>query len=183
MNIIFLDIDGVLNSTLSLLSAAKMKATPAERDFVFELINTYYNDYPLSMLTLDLLGIDPDCIGYLNQILDASDAQVVVSSSWRFCHSLIGLQKLLEYRGFKGELIDVTPITPITLAGLEKLRGHEIQAWLDLNPEVDRFVILDDCKDMAHLSKHLVLVNRKIGLTEEDALKAISIIKSNPIRI
>jgi HAD domain in Swiss Army Knife RNA repair proteins len=179
MRVIFLDFDGVMNSTRSLLAAQRTKPTKDERDFVFELNNTYYSGYPLSMLTLDLLGIDPDCVGYLNLIVEASGAQVVVSSSWRFCHNLMGLQRLLEYRGFRGELVD---ITPINLVGPGKLRSHEIQAWLDINPDVEEFVILDDDEDMAHLKNHLVRSNKKVGLTEDEAKKAISIIITDSVR-
>lgn len=180
MDTLFLDVDGVINSTRSLLRANKATPTTYERDFLFELSNTYYSGYPVSILTHDLLGLDQECIKHLNLVLEATGAQVVVSSSWRFCHNIVGLQKLLEYRGFKGELID---ITPINLMGPNKVRGHEIQAWLDLNPEVDRFVIIDDDSDMAHLKRYLVLVDKKVGLTEKNALEAISIIKSNPVRI
>ena len=143
-------------------------------DFSIELCNQHYVGYPEDLLTLDLRGIDPVCIGYLNQIVEASNASVVVSSSWRFCHSITGMQKLLEYHSFKGQLID---ITPVNIKGpSSKLRGYEIQAWLDLHPGVDRFIILDDDTDMAHLKSHLVLTDRSVGLTEQDAQRAISIL-------
>lgn len=180
MDVLFLDIDGVANSTESLKQANKAIPTESERDFLFELSNTYYSGYPLSVLTSDLLGLDLDCIKHLNLIIESTGVQVVVSSCWRYCHNIVGLQKLLEYRGFKGELIG---ITPINLMGTEKLRGYEIQSWLDLNPEVDRFVILDDNGGMAHLRKYLVQTETKVGLTEENARKAISIIKPRATRI
>lgn len=179
MDVLFLDVDGVLNSTRSLIRSNKATPTESERDFLFELSNTYYSGYPLSVLTTDLLGLSRVCVKHLNLIIEATGAQVVVSSSWRFCHNIVGLQKLLEYRGFKGELID---ITPINLMG-SKVRGQEIQAWLDLNPEVDRFVIVDDDSDMAHLKRYLVKVDKKVGLTEKNALEAISIIKPDSVRV
>jgi hypothetical protein len=104
-----------------------------------------------------------------------------VSSSWRFIHSIPGLQKILEFHGFKGEIIDFTPIR-VKFTGPNKLRGYEIQAWIDLNP-IENMVILDDDSDMAHLIGHLVKTNKKTGLTEEDARKAISIVKPNPILV
>jgi hypothetical protein len=180
MDILLLDIDGVLNSSRSLLRASKTSPTRSERDFLYELSTTYYSGYPLTVLTRDLLGLDQVCIKNLNLIIEATGAQVVVSSAWRFCHNLVGLQKLLEYRGFQGELID---ITPVNITGPNKVRGHEIQAWLDLNPEVDRFVIVDDDNDMAHLIRHLAHVDRKVGLTKAKALEAISIIKTDSVRI
>jgi hypothetical protein len=180
MNILFLDVDGVLNSNRSFLRANKATPTTSERDFLFELSNTYYSGYPLSVLTHDLLGLDQECIAHLNLIIEATGAQVVVSSSWRYSHNIVGLQKLLEYRGFKGELIDSTPVNYM---GVEKLRGHEIQSWLNLNPEVERFVILDDNRGMAHLKKYLVQTDSKVGLTEADAMRAISIVKPKAVRV
>lgn len=177
MDVLFLDIDGVLNSSKSLKASNKDTPTRAEEDFVVNLLRTYYTGYPYCTLITDLLGLEPTCIQNLNLILKATDARVVLSSTWRFSHHLIGLTKLLEYRGFKGFLFD---ITPINLIG-EEVRGREIQAWLDLHPGVDRFIILDDNKDMAHLKSHLVLTDRSVGLTKKDAQRAISILLA-PVR-
>jgi hypothetical protein len=171
--ILFLDFDGVINSTRSILRAEKTTPTWPERDFALELGKQYYVGYPEDLLVLDLRGIDPICVGYLNQIIEASKASVVVSSSWRFCHNIVGMQKLLEYHGFKGQLID---ITPVNVKAPQKLRGYEIQAWLDLHPEVENMAILDDDTDMAHLSQYLVRTDLAVGLTEENARQAISIL-------
>jgi hypothetical protein len=173
MNILFLDFDGVVNSTRSIIKAEKTEPIQAEKDFAIDLGKQYYLGYPEDQLILDLRCIDPVCVGYLNQIIEASNASVVVSSSWRFCHSFDGMQKLLEYHGFKGQLID---ITPVSIKARHKLRGYEIQAWLDLHPKVENMVILDDDTDMAHLSSHLVRTDLAVGLTEENAKQAISII-------
>lgn len=180
MNILFLDIDGVLNSTKSILLGEKATPTELERDFLLELTNTYYKGYPPIVLTADLFGLDKDCIESLNLILETTGAKVVISSSWRYGHTNVGLQKLLENRGFKGEIISSTPVN---LVGKAKIRGLEIQSWLNLNHNTDRFVILDDNGGMAHLKKYWVQPSSKVGLTEEDAKKAISILKSKTVRI
>lgn len=176
-SVIMLDFDGVVNSTRSICNAEKTVPSWPERDYALELWGQHYQGYPEDQLVLDLRSLDPECVGYLNQIIEASEASVVVSSSWRFCHSIIGMQKLLEYHGFRGQLID---ITPVNIKARQKLRGYEIQAWLDLHPEVENMVILDDDNDMAHLSSHLVRTDLAVGLTEENARQAISIIV--PIR-
>jgi hypothetical protein len=176
MNILFLDFDGVVNSTRSIIKAEKTEPSQAEKDFAIDLGKQYYLGYPEDQLILDLRCIDPVCVGYLNQIIEASNASVVVSSSWRFCHSFDGMQKLLEYHGFKGQLID---ITPVNVKRANKMRGHEIQAWLDLHPEVDRFVILDDDNDMLHLDCYLVKTDLSIGLTQEDAGRALSVLRGH----
>lgn len=177
-DIIFLDIDGVLNSTESLLRADKDTPTTLEMEFLLKLSSSYYKGYPLGVLTTDLLGLKTECVANLNTILEASEASVVVSSSWRFCHTIRGLQKLLEFRGFRGRLIGSTPVNLIGMP-----RGVEIQTWMDLNPEVKRIVILDDNADMAHLRRFLVQTNEKKGLTRANAMRAISIIKPDSAKV
>jgi len=176
--IIFLDLDGVLNSFRLLLQLSRTDPTEEEVEYATKIATKYYHGYPVDMLIHDLRSIDPLCVEYLNQIIEASDADAVLSSTWRFSHSISGLQKLLEFRGFKGELIDITPVNVKSPA---KLRGYEIQAWLDLNPEVESMVILDDDTDMAHLSSHLVRTDLAVGLTKKDAQRAISILLE-PVR-
>lgn len=173
MNVVFLDIDGVLNSSQLFKRLSNTEPTEEETALATEIANKYYHGYPVDMLVHDLRSIDPICVGYLNQIIEASAAIVILSSSWRYCHNIVGLQKLLEFRGFKGMLVD---ITPVNVKGPERLRGYEIQAWLDLNRDVENIVILDDDTDMAHLSSHLVRTDLAVGLTEENAHQAISVI-------
>ena len=58
-------------------------------------------------------------------------------------------------------------------------RGLEIQKWLDDNPQGENvvFVILDDDSDMEHLMDRLVQTDHEFGLTQEDAGKAILMLK------
>ena len=73
----------------------------------------------------------------LNRIVSATDAKIVVSSSWR---KLSGYMEFLknELAKFKIDIYDVT--------GTDKswIRGREIKTWLQNNPQVTSFVILDD---------------------------------------
>lgn len=147
LKILFLDIDGVLNSqnyiTRTMDEREKMR------------IDEMGNDSYWAML------IDPDAVAVLNTIIKATGAKVVLSSSWRNSHSLTEMRAFLKLRGFEGELIDKTPKrAPMA----PYLRGNEIQAWLDKHPEVKQFVILDDDSDMAHLSGKLVQMHWGEGL-------------------
>lgn len=77
---------------------------------------------------------------------------------------------MFKYFGVTGEIIDKTPrfVSPI--------RGKEIKNWLN-NNLVDGFVILDDHFDeMDGLLDKLVYVNNNLGLTIEDAEKAIQLL-------
>lgn len=79
-------------------------------------------------------------------IIQETGAKIVVSSSWR--HS--GLQFILDMwrdRDLPGEVVDITG-DRLDLDCFSFQRGVEIQEWLDVHPEVTKYVILDDDGDM-----------------------------------
>lgn len=106
----------------------------------------------------------------LNRLLNHfSDLKIVVSSSWRMW-GLARMKEILAKNGINPDLvIDITGDEPGE-------RGNQIQAWLDRNPGVNSFVILDDDMDMTHLIGKLVHTNAYVGLTEEDVKEAIEIL-------
>jgi len=150
MKVLFLDIDGVLNTSEWLKD--RVKGTE-DRD-------AYY----LSM-------IDPAAVGLLNQVLERTGCEVVLSSTWRIAHERPAMQRLLEIKGFNGAILDYTPRKGTEAIPIRRKpggpwvnakfseyvdRGYEIHAWLEKHPEVTSFAILDDESDMAHLKHRLV---------------------------
>lgn len=175
MKAVFLDVDGVLNSTEHLMSLKEVApATSEEEDTIFKVSPYLVRGYPKDMLLHDMRSIDSKAVALLNNLLERSRAKVVISSSWRHLLTLSVIQGLLEHQGFKGEPLGMTPLQVEAPPGCgEALRGHEIQAWLTEHPEVDRFVILDDDTDMAHLEDRLVRTEFAVGLTVEDVERAL----------
>lgn len=110
MKAIFLDVDGVLNS-----------------DEYFDSVSDSDDDSIEN-------EIDMDKIKLLKEAVDLTDAQVVLSSSWRYTRKAQSLRELLIENGI------VTDVAPF----LQNKRGLEIKSWLKNNPDVDDFVILDD---------------------------------------
>lgn len=125
MKVIFLDMDGVLNN------AEWMKARDTDPDVKEE------DRRWVGM-------IDPAAVEVLNEIVAKSGAKVVVSSTWRLIHPPADMQRFLEARGFKGEIIGSTPRSALR----DCQRGDEIKRWLDQHEEVTEFVALDDDSDM-----------------------------------
>lgn len=81
---------------------------------------------------------DPICVGFLKQIVDSTDAGIVVTSTWKMERGLDGMQRMWQARHLPGKVIGVTPdIDPIH-------RGNEIDAWLDAYGEGCRYAIIDD---------------------------------------
>lgn len=150
MKIIFLDIDGVLNSRQSISYNHTLGLTFGEYD-----------------------RPDPLMIANLNFIIKETDAYIVISSSWRI-RGLMYCKEMLYKAGLiKNSILDITPT--IYNTG----RGNEIQKWLDNDlDDIESFVILDDNSDMMHLKKFLVQTNSEYGLTLADSLKAIKILNN-----
>lgn len=150
VKIVFLDIDGVLNHH----DWWRRRGELPDDSSSFE---RYLHD------------LDPIAVGYLNEIVAATGAKVVISSAWRLHPSLSELRGLMKKAGFVGDLIDKTPRIPAP-------RGREIQLWIDEAAlKVDRFVILDDDDDMEHLSEHLIKTSMFHGLLPSHVEAAIAI--------
>lgn len=133
MKIIFLDIDGVLNS------AAWFKRRKGKE------------------LDKDNFHFDPEAVKELNKITDETGAKIVLSSTWRKNRSLESLRELFQNVGITGELIDKTPVLYFKgpNGGQRSVpRGVEIKEWLeqsDLKPHLFRsYVIIDDDSDMLY---------------------------------
>ena len=114
MKVIFLDIDGVLNS------------------YAYDRVRGFNGSF-----------IDSTRLPLLREIIDKTDAVVVLSSSWRRHWSrefldcdFIGRQMIEQFYLADIEIYDKTPF--------EGSRADDIRAWLDANDDVESFVILDD---------------------------------------
>jgi hypothetical protein len=105
----------------------------------------------------------------LYDIIDATGAKLVISSSWRKS-GLSAMRKMWSDRGYKGEIIDVTPSLSLKRGGCIEFfngklehhptervygysipRGCEIEYWLrDATTKyvIKSYVILDDYDDM-----------------------------------
>lgn len=117
----------------------------------------------------------PRCIAALNEIILATGAWLIISSSWRLTWTLAENAATLERAGvLPGRVLGKTPM-------LGRERGHEIAAWLKQVPyAVERFVILDNQDDMVHLRPHLVQTQSAVGLTAAEAARAIVQLRPRP---
>lgn len=136
-NIIFLDIDGVLNgyNKWNLLGWDVVCLTKSKR------LKRWYRK-----LT-DPFGVHKSKVSRLAKIVRATNAKVVMSSSWRFGWWNTPYEKQFEdqkkltdlLNKYNIEVIDITPESP------DHRRDKEIKEWLVKNGDlVKRFVILDD---------------------------------------
>lgn len=156
--ILFLDIDGVLNSIKYMISRTIIDNNGN--------ITKGWNNRDL----------DRVAVNYLIDIVKQTKCSIVISSTWRT--SGIGysspVQKSIRARG--GDII-CNAIIGRTCDDYSA-RGIQIQKWIDDNNFTGTFVIVDDDSDMEHLSNRLVKTNNNFGLTREDADKIITMLNT-----
>jgi hypothetical protein len=154
MKVIFLDFDGVLNSSASFLmeSRRKKKLLPVKPRLAKQIkVNDTFSAV---------------CASNFQYILDkCPDVKVVISSTWRVIHSMeYLLAKLEEYGIDSSRVIGKTP-RAVGQGFSGAPRGDDISEWLAEHPEVTDYVILDDNSDMTvHMDK-LVQTTWLDGLT------------------
>lgn len=164
---IFLDFDGVLNSTNFLRSQRFIDETSGLTDA--ELYLTQYS-----------YMLDREAIELVNDLVVRSGAIVIASTSHRIRYSLQEMDVMLARRGATFQFSDKTPRLFPKKFSIPVDRGDEIQAFLDQLPEPpEGFVILDDMNNMLHLSDHLVLTGTLTGLKSHHIEKAIKILNGD----
>ena len=161
MKVIFLDIDGVLNCRTS---------------------KSYCHDDICGVIT----GIDSDKVRRLAKIVEATGAEIVLSSDWKdgwskyYTSSKPSHAKYLDNHLYKKGRLTIKDKTPNTSKG-SWYRGDEILTYLRSHQDITDYVILDDTffEDFStkEIEEHLVLTNYKLGLTDSDVDRAISILK------
>ncbi len=161
MKVVFLDIDGVLNS---------QRWFDAQENEGHVGFDPESDEMWLSML-------DPECIARLNRVIAEHEAKVVISSSWRNLLEPERIHRLLAAKGFAGEVIGATTTSQGLVPTRRTQRGDQIAHWL-ATATVASFVILDDDEDMVHLAPRHVKTTWSLGLTEEDAARASELLRS-----
>ncbi len=155
--IVFLDIDGVLNSYSWWARRTTMEFP--------------YREF------------DPACLSRLSDLVEHMDAEIVISSSWRNPESpqesIHGLTRLFSdvcrYWAISTSISRrIAGITP----KLATQRGEEIRHYLSDQPGTRACVILDD-EDDFFPDQPLVKTDSSIGLSFSDVLRALAILTAH----
>ena len=161
--IIFLDIDGVLNTESWYVQMTN--ETPKDK-FGY--------------------AYDPQAVANLRKIVEETEADIVISSSWK-CMGLSQMEDMWKDRNLPGKIIGITPNSvsdellidaDIDSMELFHIRGEEIKEWLKKHGKhTSRYAIIDDMDNMLpEQQSYFVHTNPEVGITEDDAEKAIAIL-------
>jgi hypothetical protein len=157
MKTIFLDIDGVLATHKQYMM--NRKKFWDKNDIAKDLRIPY--------------PFDPKCVKAFNEILDATGADIVLSSDWREHFSLEDLDKIFKFNGVNKSPIDIT-ISELASFGNQTMnRAFQIGEYVTRN-NLTNYVVIDDL----NVGKYMVITDEghKFVLTDDfEGLKQLSI--------
>ena len=163
-NIIFLDIDGVLNS--------KFWDSEHQREMS------------------DGKFVDEEAVRLLAELVNRADARVILHSGWRFWfdEDLKPLRPEAEHllETMQSEDITIDGVTPdLTTEEIRRskkfslVKADEILLWMKENGEFANWVVLDDLDlHNSEVEKHQIKPDPNVGITKEDVDKALIILSA-----
>ena len=124
------------------------------------------------------LKFSRDSLINLARIVNETGAQIVLSSSWkndnRKFKGIINVLKVLKLEDSFYGIVD--PILPENEEGSYCRRADEIENWLNNHKEIEKFIIIDDDRDILGSLDNKIIVDSRFGIKEEHVLDAINIL-------
>lgn len=176
--LIFLDIDGVLNN-----ATFKTNWMKAHKGLDKNYLEIRFNHLFINATEMDFYNgyIVPENLENFNRIIDATNADVVFSSDWRFINDgnynnvadIDIIKQLFRVREIKGNVIGATPYI------FKNPRDIEILRYIKSNNIQDtKIVVIDDLREAGEAIRYIpdslfIWTNYNTGLTKEEADKAI----------
>lgn len=166
MNIVFLDFDGVIN-------------TPNAYD-----VNKSFRDIPNQ--PNDGKVNNYNAIQLLNKLCKEYKLSIVVTcKNWRNKKEkdekgeyILRAYKRILYNSGLDDYVYIYGNTPAT----DFNKDMEIKIFLEKHKEIEKFIILEDCKDeiSRELQDFMVLCNKEKGFTRKEYEQAIKLLKNQP---
>ena len=121
---------------------------------------------------------NPKATDALNKIILKTNADILLTTSHKASYTPKKWATIFQSRGIQVDSIQSLPDNVSRLS-----RKQEILNWIINNPQEDAFIIIDDDKTLNDLptifKDKWILTRGSIGLTDELAEKAITLLKKN----
>lgn len=177
-NIIFLDVDGVLNYQI-FYEENYAKMTKHNNIPLYKVVKKHLKKLvkkkEISRMDYYKSQMCPIRMQWLNDLCESTNSAVVLSASMRASWDVLTLNKIFQHCGATFTIIDKTGHVDC------RIRGVEIKQWLDDNCmrwfgvqgfDFYRYAILDDDSDMLlWQASHFFLVDRYAGLSPNTCYK------------
>lgn len=199
-NSIFLDIDGVLNGTRSSCAIGCGHGHVFLPDFEHRGRHVLFEESDSDQLVQFCSLLDPVAVGLLGLIVAATNAQIIISSTWRLGIDLdkIGAHFGRMFRAY-GHEFDVVSATPSFYGSehiregdqvigrnrvlVNSVRGHEIR-WFVEKHGIKNYIIIDDDSDMLVEQKdRFIHTSQTYGLVYKDVLDAVQVLDPTKIEV
>lgn len=125
----------------------------------------------------------PEAVDRLARLVKRCRAKVVVISDWRYGSCNLGTEDLRVnwnqlVQALKEKHIEISGVT--VCDGKKRTRTEEVKAYLAEHPEIQNYVMLDDCygddySSDQNIKEHLVFINALKGLQDQDCLKVCAL--------
>ena len=149
MKILFLDHYGVLCLSKKTITRTEL-SMPAEDEF---------ND-------VDVFDdFDKDAVDILNNIIEITEAEIVISSDWKRHTTLDGMCEFYQKQGIKKLPLDYTTWLPGASTYHEQ-RATEINTWLEQHPETTQWAAIDDLYMGTWLTNFVWTKNVHVGIKD-----------------
>lgn len=184
MKVIFLDIDGIMNSHVFYEKRHKKRWLKPKTYYYWikSKLRWIFNGFKYKAQTLNINpkiktfsskykflidNTDKQKWKWLSEFCNKNDYKICISSVWkRHFVNVEDWNKAFVKLGFNNDIfVGIT-------GNRETLRGEEIKKWLDINKNVTAYAIVDDDSDMlANQMDSFFLVDGYFGLTPNTLYK------------
>ena len=154
MKVVFLDIDGVLNTRAWVEDLGRARG---------------------------VAHLDPAACVRVQRLCEGSGAKLVISSTWRFIHKRAAISDMFHASGLTTAVVGMTTALH-TMRGLEIQAWLDASPGIAALGTVDGIVILDDDFEMEHLAPWHVKTDVDRGFTDAE-LRQASEVLSRPAPI
>jgi hypothetical protein len=127
MKTIFLDIDGVLATHKQYMMNRKK----------------FWDKNPIAKELKIPYPFDPKCVKIFNEILDDTDANIVLSSDWKYKWNLDDLDKIFKFNGVNKSPIDTTINEDVSFGNITKNRAYQVGEYIQ-RKNITNYVVIDD---------------------------------------
>ena len=170
-SVVFLDIDGVLQPEYA-QKRFKYDLDELRDTLAQKYENPAYRHYDKYDLGAVFYDWDQASVENLKLLLKKTNAEIVLSSSWRKFNPIDVLKNYFRLHDLDAYIVDYAPI-------LDKAtRAVEVETYLNAHPEISHFLILDDIDFgfSAQFPHHFVQTGKESRLTDAYLQQSLEIL-------